>query len=220
LEEDEETMNCEKFQEVLPYIIESGGNTEEESHLRTCPYCAELVQDLTYIATQAKLLLPMYDPSPRVWTGIEQSLHHQGFIQEGRTSLRGHVMAFPTQAKGWTPFGWAIAAAALIAFSVILVNYRPHLPQTQPVAQNMSVASPAALAGEDQKLMARVSQQAPDVRRAYEDSLREVNTYITDAQQAVEQDPQDEVAREQLLDAYEQKQMLYEMATDRTLPSR
>ena len=26
-------MNCKEFQEVLPYIIESGGNAEEEEHL-------------------------------------------------------------------------------------------------------------------------------------------------------------------------------------------
>jgi len=104
-----------------------------------------------------------------------------------------------------------------MAFSLLLISYRPHLPVAQSAAQNIA-AQPAALESDDQQLMARVSQQAPDVRRAYEDSLREVNTYITDAQQAVEQDPQDAVAREQLLDAYQQKEMLYEMATARTLP--
>ena len=210
-------MNCQKFQEVLPYIIESGGNEDEEAHLRTCPHCAELVQDLKYIATQAKLLLPLHEPSPRVWTGIEQALHHQGMIQEGRMSLRGHIVTFPGQARSWTPFGWAMAALVLMGFSLLLVNYRPHLPQAQSAAQNMSV-QPAPLEGEDQKLITRISQQAPDVGQAYEDSLREVNTYITDAQQAVEQNPEDERAREQLLDAYQQKQMLYEMATVRTLP--
>jgi hypothetical protein len=210
-------MNCQKFQEVLPYIIETGGNEEEEGHLQTCPHCAELVQDLTYIAAQAKLLLPMHDPSPRVWTGIEQALHREGMIPEGRTSLRGHIMSFPSQAKSWTPMGWALAAVFLMAFSLLVINYRPHLPGSQSSAQNMS-AQPAALESEDQQLMTRVSQRAPEVRRAYEDSLREVNTYITDAQQAVEQDPQDAIAREQLLDAYQQKEMLYEMATARTLP--
>jgi phosphate uptake regulator len=110
-----------------------------------------------------------------------------------------------------------LAAVFLMAFSLLVINYRPHLPGSQSSAQNMS-AQPAALESEDQQLMTRVSQRAPEVRRAYEDSLREVNTYITDAQQAVEQDPQDAIAREQLLDAYQQKEMLYEMATARTLP--
>jgi hypothetical protein len=210
-------MNCKEFQEVLPYIIESGGNTEEEEHLRTCPACTELVQDLRYIATQAKLLLPMHDPSPRVWTGIEQSLHHQGLIREGRMSPWGHLTSFPAPAKSWTPVGWAMAALALAAFSLILVNYHPQLPGKAPSAQNIS-AQPVPLEGEDQQLVGRVSQQAPDVRRTYEDSLREVNAYISDARQAVERNPEDVVAREQLQDAYQQKQMVYELATVRTLP--
>jgi hypothetical protein len=216
-------MNCQRFQEVLPYIIESGGNEEEEGHLRTCPHCAELVQDLKYIATQAKLLLPMHDPSPRVWAGIEQTLHRQGLISEGRTSLLGQLTTTQSaQTKSWTPLGWALAAIALMGFSLLLINYRPQLPPARPSAQNMSAPATAvettALEGEDQQVMAQVSQQSPAVRRAYEDSLRQVNAYITDAQQAVARDPQDASAREYLLDAYQQKEMLYQMATARTLP--
>lgn len=210
-------MNCKEFQEVLPYIIENGGDAEEEEHLRTCRACAELVQDLRYIATQAKLLLPMHDPSPRVWTGIEQSLHQEGLLREGRTSPWGHVTSFPSSAKSWTPVGLVMAGLALTAFSLVLVNYRPQLPATAPSAQNIS-AQPVPLGADDQQLVGRVSQQAPDVRRAYEDNLREVNAYITDARQAVERDPEDAVAQAQLQDAYQQKQMLYEMATVRTLP--
>jgi hypothetical protein len=215
-----QAMNCQQFQEVLPYIIESGGNAEEEGHLRTCPACAELVQDLQYIAQQAKLLLPMHDPSPRVWAGIEASLRGHALLQEGRMSLLGHNMttiAPQIQAKSWTPLGLAVALLALAAFSLVLINYHPQLPPAQTSAQNI-IAQPAPVASDDQQLITQVSQQAPDVRRAYEDSLREVNTYITDAQQAVDQDPEDAAARAHLLDAYQQKEMLYQMATVRALP--
>jgi hypothetical protein len=223
LGEDETYMNCQRFQEVLPYIIESGGNEEEEGHLRTCPHCAELVQDLKYIATQAKLLLPMHDPSPRVWAGIEQSLHRQGLTSEGRPSLMGQITTTQSaQNKSWTPLGWALAAIALMGFSLLLINYRPQLPPARSSAQNVSAPAAAvesaSLETEDQKLVTQVSQQSPAVGRAYEDSLREVNAYIADAQQAVAQDPQDAAARGHLLDAYQQKEMLYEMATARTLP--
>lgn len=211
-------MNCQQFQEVLPYIIENGGNEEEEGHLRTCPACAELVQDLQYIAQQAKLMLPMHDPSPRVWAGIEDSLHRQGLIPEGRMSLLGHTITIiPPQAKSWTPLGWAMALLALVAFSLLLMNYHPQLPPSQASVQNTS-AQPASFESDDQQLIAQVSRQAPDVRRAYEDSLREVNVYITDAQQAVDQAPEDAAARARLLDAYQQKEMLYQMATVRALP--
>ena len=68
-------MTCSELQHVLPFIIESGGTEEEQTHLRDCPSCASLVSDLAYIAAQAKRLLPMQeDPDPRVWEKIENQI--------------------------------------------------------------------------------------------------------------------------------------------------
>lgn len=210
-------MNCQEFQSVLPYMIESGGNQDEEAHLRTCHACTELVQDLRYIAEQAKLLLPMHDPNPRVWTGIEGALQREGLLQEGRMSRQGHITKYPTQIKSSTPLGWGITLAALIAFSALLINYRPHLPEQQATAQNTS-ASTAQFSSDDQQLISGVAQQDPAVRRAYENGLREVNAYIVDARQTVQRDPGDAMAEEQLQQAYQQKEALYQLATARSLP--
>ncbi|HEX5434629.1 MAG TPA: hypothetical protein VFY05_10360, partial [Candidatus Angelobacter sp.] len=212
-------MNCQQFQEVLPYIIESGGNQKEEEHLRSCPACAELVQDLRYIADQAKLLLPMHDPNPRVWNNIEQSLQQEGLLPEGRMSRPGHTLTYPTptQSKSWTPFGWLMALAAITVLAAVLVNYKPHLPGTQLAAQNSSVQS-TQLASDDQQVVSQMSRQDPTVGQAYEQSLKETNAYISDAEQAVRLDPEDAVAQQQLVEAHAQKAMLYQMATARTLP--
>src|SRR5690348_11657068 len=111
-------MNCQEFQEALPYMIESGGNEEEAGHLRSCPACAGLVQDLNYIADRAKLLLPMHDPGPRVWSNIEQALYREGLLAEGRNSRLAHnLIALPVQAKNWTRLGWVMAAAAMALFA-------------------------------------------------------------------------------------------------------
>ncbi|MBV8206999.1 MAG: hypothetical protein JO041_09425 [Acidobacteria bacterium] len=74
-------MNCSEFQRVLPEIIESGGNQEQEAHLANCTVCSDLVRDLRYIAEVAKLLVPMEDPDPRVWDGIEKTLEREGLIK-------------------------------------------------------------------------------------------------------------------------------------------
>ena len=42
--------------------------------------------------------------------------------------------------------------------------------------------------------------------------------YIRDAEQTVQNDPNDEEAQRSLMAAYEQKAMVYEMALDRSLP--
>ncbi len=78
----ESKMNCAEFQRVLPYIIETGGNEAEEAHLRSCAVCSDLVADLRYIAEQAKLLVPMEDPDPRVWDGIQKSLEREGLVKD------------------------------------------------------------------------------------------------------------------------------------------
>jgi hypothetical protein len=213
-------MNCQQFQETLPYIIESGGGGEDESHLQECESCASLVQDLRYIAEQAKLLLPMHDPNPRVWNNIEQSLQREGLL-EGRMPRLGHIQknsTSQTQAKSWTPVGWALALTAVILFAVVLINYKPApLQQTALSAQNSSADLPQ-FSSDDQQLISQVSRQSPDAQRAYEASLRDVNAYIADAEQAVKSDPGDASAQALLQDAYEQKEMVYQMATARSLP--
>jgi hypothetical protein len=175
------------------------------------------VRDLKYIAEQAKLLLPMHDPSPKVWIGIEQSLQRQGLLTEGRMSRQGHTTNYSTQTKSWTPIGWIIASIAVVVFTAMLVTYKPHLPSTQDAAQNSSAQS-AQFDNDDQQLIARVSEQEPGLRRAYEDGLKEANAYIADAQQEVKRDPDDASAQEQLVQAYQQKETLYQLATARSLP--
>jgi hypothetical protein len=213
-------MNCQQFQEVLPFIIESGGKGDDESHLETCPSCASLVQDLRYIAEQAKLLLPMHDPNPRVWNNIEQSLQREGLVPEGRMSLPGHSTKYSTsqQAKSWTPLGWLMALTAVIFFTVVLINYKPKQLPPMPVSAQNSSAEPTQLNSDDRQLISQLSEQAPDARGAYESSLRDVNSYISDAQQGAERDPEDATAQELLQNAYQQKEMLYQMATARSLP--
>jgi hypothetical protein len=77
-------MTCSEFQKVLPYIFESGGDPTQQQHLRECQICADLVADLKYIVDQAKLLVPMEDPSPRVWAGIQKSLEDDGILRSAR----------------------------------------------------------------------------------------------------------------------------------------
>ena len=213
-------MNCKQFQEVLPHIIESGGNADQETHLKSCGECSELVRDLRYIAEQARLLLPMHDPNPRVWNNIQQSLEREGLVKEGRMSRQGHMMTnSPTQKKSWTPLGIALAAIAMLALAMVLVNYRSTTSTAQEnvVPPDPDASVTTAANADDQMLIGQVTKQDADVGKAYQASLDEVNSYISDAQKAVTDDPEDSDAQQHLQDAYEQKAMLYQMATARSL---
>ena len=113
-----------------------------------------------------------------------------------------------------------MALTATILFAVVLTNYKPRqLPPGQLSAQNTTEQSSSMTGMEDdQQLVSQLAQADPDARGAYETSLREVNAYISDAQAAAQRDPDDAAAQELLLDAYQQKEMLYQMAIARSLP--
>jgi hypothetical protein len=68
------TVDCAVFQDQLPSLFESGDDLNDHPHLKTCENCSALVRDLEYIAQQAKLLLPIHDPSPEVWENIQTAL--------------------------------------------------------------------------------------------------------------------------------------------------
>ena len=88
-------MTCAEFQKVLPYIIDSGGNPEQEAHLASCPVCHDLVMDLRYIAEVAKLLVPMEEPSGRVWDGVRQ-----GIDTESQERPRGRLLSRSRSSAG------------------------------------------------------------------------------------------------------------------------
>ncbi len=65
------------FRTSFPGLFESGEDLNTHSHLKTCENCSALVRDLEYIAQQAKLLLPIHDPSPGVWENIQTAIRKE-----------------------------------------------------------------------------------------------------------------------------------------------
>jgi hypothetical protein len=66
--------DCAEFQDRLPELLGENQDPRNDAHLASCENCKELVSDLMYIAQQAKLLLPLHDPSPEVWNKIEAGI--------------------------------------------------------------------------------------------------------------------------------------------------
>ncbi len=203
-------MNCSEFQKALPYIIDTGGNAEEQEHLGACPICSDLVQDLKYIAEQAKLLVPMEDPSPNVWEGIRGSLEREGMIKPARA--RGRLL-------GPIPWIGTLAALVLVIFALFLVERGRQQPApAAPPAASAEPVQPVSLntvatEQDDQQLLHEVAARRPSSAPSYQSNLNQVNAAIADAKQTLKQSPDDDVARDSLMQAYHQKAMLYELAT-------
>ncbi len=81
-----------------------------------------------------------------------------------------------------------------------------------------SVAKPAVEpepSAEDQQFLSVVSTRAPAMRATYESQLRAVNSHIREVQAYLDRNPGDAEARQHLMDAYQQKALLYQIALDR-----
>ena len=207
-------MNCGEFQRALPYIIENGGDAGQEEHLNSCPICSDLVADLKYIAEAAKLLVPMEDPDPRVWEGIQKHLEPRDLAARP-TGPRGRLLGPQARVR----VRWVGTALLLLLILAGLVLYRR---AKNSATQETVALAPAALAAvpseqDDAQLVAAVADRAPSLRGLYEDNLRQVNAHIASAQRRLEQTPEDAEARHLLMLAYDQKAMLYQMGLSRAL---
>jgi hypothetical protein len=209
-------MTCVELQESLAEN-ESGSSAEQRDHLRDCPECAKLVAELLVIACSAGDLRAAHEPDPRVWKSIEASLRREGLIRPQRRSLS----LLPSLGSQWSWARWMAPAAALLLIS-LGIYLRQHSQTTDTSTQNITapttVVSDAAIAGlNDEDLLQEVGLQSPALQEQYADNLRHVNQYIQDAKNIVAADPNDEEARRTLMEAYQEKAMLFELALDRSL---
>jgi len=210
-------MTCLELQESLAEH-EDGSKPEQRAHLKNCPECAALVADLLVIACAAGELRAAHEPSTRVWNNIEISLRQEGLIRP-QTSRHSLLPSFGS-AWGWSR--WLVPAAALFLITAgLYVRQHTHAQPVSSSVINPSVVRPvsdATVAGlNDDDLLQEISQQSPAMQASYTDSLRRVNEYIQDAKNTVDADPNDQEARRSLLEAYQEKAMLFELALDRPL---
>jgi hypothetical protein len=259
-------MTCADVQRVLPEIMDAGGDLEFEAHLKSCPACSELVNELEWIAAESRELAGNQDPPERVWVRISNQLRAEGIIRDEIQSARPVAVARP--ARRWNAWWLAPVAVAIVAAGAYQLGHRSAVTapqvaqqrvpqqQTAPVpeasvtnpqvaqqseppapvpapnrssqlAKNLgarvssrsSSAMPAEISPpaseDDEQFLSEVSQGAPTMRETYEKQLRAVNAEIRETQEYIKLHPDDLDARQHLLETYQQKALLYQMALDR-----
>ncbi|MGH9509735.1 MAG: hypothetical protein ACRD2M_07355 [Terriglobales bacterium] len=207
-------MNCAEFQNELSEVLEGQSTAAHEAHLASCTACRLLLEDVNEIVVQARDL-PLADPGPQVWTRLRQSLVQEGLMRESAPTPVAKL------SWSWPRLSWAdamgyasVAAVLVLAFG--LVAYQQTIP---PAGDQATVSAPASdrIDDDDLQLLREVEARRPDARAPYEASLREINTQIEEAERAVKEDPNDPQARQSLMEAHQQKSMVYEMALTRSV---
>ncbi len=212
-------MNCAQFQNECSDVLDGQKTRAHEEHLASCPACRTLLDDVNEIVAQAGQL-PLDEPSPQVWMRLRESLAEEGLIQEGLAESAPARVA----KAGWTwpHFSWAdalsygaVAAILVLAFGLLVLQP----PSGVPGGDSAIVTQPASgsIDDDDLQLLQEVEARAPDARGAFEASLREINTQIAEAERAVKENPNDPQAVQSLMEAHQQKSMVYEMAMTRSV---
>ena len=86
---------------------------------------------------------------------------------------------------------------------------------TVPAGPAVEAAVEPGPSAEDQQFLSVVSTLGPSTRATYENQLKAVNADIQETQAYVNRNPRDMDARQHLMDAYQQKALLYQIALDR-----
>lgn len=222
-------MTCDEFRERVPDIVDARPEAPTDgtldAHLRTCPDCQALVDDLRRIRDDAATL-ERRTPPPDLWPRIAHRLSSDGEFRARATRT--------VPARG--PVAWAwLAAAAALALAVgaslwmvgrsLLPGAGTQAPQahagTTPVPGN---AAPGAIvesieqelqlaAGHYEKAIAGLEQVAnasdapldPAVMATLKQNLATIDAAIDESRVALKAHPENTLAQESLFEAFRRK---------------
>jgi hypothetical protein len=193
----------------------SGHALEDADHTGSCPECSMVLADLEAISQEAGLLRASDEPSPRVWNSIEIALRNEGLIRKPGFATRVARSVIPRWRLAWA---MPAAAMAVLLLGTVLLQ---HGGQRQTIADSsfptLGAVADSPTQVEERELIRVVGERAPALRSSYEADLKVIDAYIQDAEQSAKANPQDEVAQQYLMSAYDQRAMIYEMAMNRSI---
>jgi hypothetical protein len=191
-----------------------------QAHVAACSHCREFVADLATIASVANELPAEVEPPARVWVSLQAQLELEGIIKTPvvfaygeRTSWwHGFNDLFRSRALAAATVGLLIAAAGVLQLrqspDEVTATVRPDWQI--PFAQTAKVLN-------EQEIDLRNMQLAgtSPVDTSFRQNLQQVDDFIAECERRFKAAPQDELTREYLSNAYQQKAELLSAMMDR-----
>lgn len=186
-------------------------------HLAQCVPCKHYMADLTAIVATAHLFPAEIDPPERVWISIRAELESEGVIR-----------GFSKQREA-APWWHAIAelfrnrllATAAVGVLIVVAAVQLERPRTvvlesreNPFSSTVSILSEQEHDLANMQLASTGSSLSP-VDTSLRQNLQQVDEFIADCEQRVKEHPSDELTREYLTNAYQQKAQLISAMMDR-----
>jgi hypothetical protein len=214
------TMDCKQFLNQLDAWLEGEKPPDAEAHAADCPNCRAVVEDFRAIASAASVLRDESpEPPVHLWNSIREQLEKEGIIREPQ------AQEAEAPSRGWR--GWfarfprpALAGAYLCL--LVIAGFALSGPITKRVndyrwirgTRDSTAPLGAHLDSVEHATMASFASN-PVVTAALQKNLLIVDNYISLCEKSVHEEPQSEIARDYLYDAYQQKADLLAQMNER-----
>ncbi len=219
------TYACNDFLKQLEAWMEGERSSVARAHSRDCAHCRGLVEDMDAIRqTAGAWAAEESDPPARVWVSLRAQLAQEGLI-------RGEEPGVAKAPRGWLAAIFAgvprpaLAGAYLLALIAVSVTFTGRsareLNESRWMSgtQNSTGLLNAQLQTEQNSVSAMVESN-PVVTASLHDNLAIVDNYIALCEKSVREEPESEIARDYLYDAYQQKASLLAQMTERGMNGR
>lgn len=195
-----------------------------QAHVAGCSHCQDLVADLSAIVVAANELPAEVEPPDRIWVSLRAQLELEGIIKTPAIAAQGERFSW------WQSFSDVFRSRALATAALgLLIVSAGYLQLRQsadtPLDDRESVTVPVSQTAFAQTAKV-LNEQEVDLRNMklagaspVDDSLRQnllqVDEFIADCERHLKAYPQDDLAREYLSNAYQQKAELLSAMMDR-----
>jgi hypothetical protein len=206
-------MQCKEVEVVLERDGFVPVPEAARAHLAGCSSCQNFVADLTAIVATAHLLPAEVEPPPRLWKSLRLQLEEEGIIR----SARRHAW-LPDFSEFFRPRALATAALGLLVIAAATLEFQHPAPQPTVVRSaydDVYQDTSLILSNDEAHLPAIELASNSTVDTSLRQNLDIVDKFIVDCERRVKEDPQDDLTREYLSGAYQQKAELISVMMDR-----
>jgi hypothetical protein len=229
-------MQCKEIEAVLENEGLSPLPEAVRAHAASCSACSSLIADFSAIVSVAESFPAEVEPPTRVWVALRNQLEAEGVIKTTAVVpatppapwLESLAKILRGRALATAAVGLIIVAAAIVQIKISNQIKGPAaVPEVTKVAEipapPISLSEPLGATGQT---LHQEEQNLPMVQQAdfsntdrvdlsLRQNLKSLNQFIEECRHRLKEDPNDELAREYLSVAYQQKAELLSAMLDR-----
>jgi len=224
-------MQCEQFEEILEQGDAGALPKPAVAHLKTCKTCRALSADFDAIHDLAlELRTEEIAPPDRMWVSLRNQLEAEGLIrvphspspQAESPASPAWWMVFQRPAVAGAFLGLMLAAASTIGYWSNFPQTVARAPQLAPEQESSPVPTADNVFKEEvltvgTDSLSGLQRQDTAVTSSIRRNLQIVDNFIALCEKSVREQPENQMAREYLYGAYQQKAELLATATNRSL---